>query len=99
MSIVPTGNFHAGEIFDGFRQAFGERNAAAADSDQGEVFGAAAFFDDFMGQTVKRAADFFRGEELSFFYDAHLAHHPSIDGGKFAATESRQNSDATDSSF
>ena len=92
-------DFHAGEIFDGFRQAFGERNAAAADSDQREVFGAAAFFDDFMGQTVERAADFFRGEELSFFYDAHLAHHPSIDGGKFAATESRQNSNGTDSSF
>src|SRR5277367_6630243 len=60
------GDFHAGEIFDGFREAFGERNAAAADPDQCEVIGAA-----------------------SFFYDAHLAHHPSIDGGKFAWEESR----------
>jgi hypothetical protein len=50
-----------------------------------------------MGQTLERAADFFRGEELSFFYDAHLAHHPSIDGAKFAAPERRQNSDGTDS--
>src|SRR5271170_4437105 len=42
-------DFHAGEIFDGFRQALGERNAAAADSDQREVIGAATFFHDFMG--------------------------------------------------
>jgi hypothetical protein len=33
---------------------------------------------------------------LSFFYDAHLAHHPSIDGGKFAWSESHRNSDGTD---
>jgi hypothetical protein len=51
-----------------------------------------------MGQTVERTADFFRGEELSFFYDAHLAHHPSTDRRKLAATEYRQNSDGTDSS-
>src|SRR5271155_2632689 len=49
-------NFHAGEIFDGFGEAFRERNAAAAHADQREVFGAAAFFHDLMGQTVKRAA-------------------------------------------
>src|SRR5271154_3984137 len=42
-------DIHAGEIFDGFRQAFGEGDAAAAHADQGEVFGAAAFFHDFMG--------------------------------------------------
>ena len=72
----------------GFRQALGERNAAAADADQREIFGAAAFFHDFMGQTLERAVDFFRGEELSFFYDAHLAEHPSIDRRKFAAAES-----------
>jgi hypothetical protein len=51
-----------------------------------------------MGQTLKRTADFFRGEELSFFYDAHLAHHPSIVSAKFAWAESHQNSNATDSS-
>jgi hypothetical protein len=51
-----------------------------------------------MGQTVERAADFFRGEELSFFYDAHLAHHPSTDRRKFAAEESQRNLSATDSS-
>src|SRR5271156_2803821 len=50
-----------------------------------------------MGQTVERAADFFRGEELSFFYDAHLAHHPSTDSTKLAWADSHQNSDATDS--
>ena len=33
----------------------------------------AAFFDDFMGQTLEGATDFVRGEELSFFYDAHFA--------------------------
>src|SRR5579863_5546078 len=42
-------DLHAGEIFDGFGQAFRERNAAAADSDQREVVRAAAFFDDFVG--------------------------------------------------
>src|SRR5580692_788082 len=49
-------NIHAGEILDGFRQALGERNASAANADQREVFGAAAFFHDFMGQTVERTA-------------------------------------------
>src|SRR5271170_3516690 len=42
-------DLHAGEIFDGFRQTFGEGDAAAADADQREVFGAAALFHNFMG--------------------------------------------------
>ena len=42
-------------------------------------FGAAALFDDFVGQSLERTVDFLGGKQLSFFYDAHLAIHPSIE--------------------
>jgi hypothetical protein len=31
-----------------------------------------------MGQTLEGAVDFFRRQELSFLYDAHLAAYPNI---------------------
>ncbi len=54
------------------RQALGERNAPAANADQSEVLRATALLDDFVRQTLEGAVDFFGGEELSFFHDAHF---------------------------
>lgn len=77
-----------GETVDGLRQTLRKRHSAAANADQGEVFRPPAFLDDFMRQPLKRAVDFLGGEQLSFFYDAHLAAHPNIDRGRFVAAES-----------
>ena len=54
-----------------FARRCGQRHAAAAHADQRDIFGAAAFFHDFMGQTLQGAIDFFGGEELPFLDDAH----------------------------
>jgi hypothetical protein len=69
-------------------QALGKRNAPPSNTDQGEVFGSAALFDDFVRQPAKRPANFFRREQLSFFYDAHFVAHPNTECSGFAAAES-----------
>ena len=65
------GHFHVRESFDRFREALRQRNAAAAHADQRDICRAAAFFHDFMGQPLQGAIDFFGGEQLPFFDDAH----------------------------
>jgi hypothetical protein len=65
------GNINAVDAAHGARDALGQGHAAAAYADKGEMFGAARFFHDFVGQALKRAVDFGGGHQLRFFNDTH----------------------------
>ncbi len=65
------GNFDTANAAHGERDAFGEGNAAAADSDKGEVARAAAGLNNLVSQTLQSSIDFRRRHELRFFHDAH----------------------------
>jgi hypothetical protein len=84
----PHGNIHVCEAVDDLCQPLRERNAPAANTNQSEIFRPTALLDKFVSQPLESAVDFLGGEQLPFFYDAHLAAHPNIDGGRFAAAES-----------
>jgi hypothetical protein len=71
---VPTGIFTPGKRLDGFGQALRQRHAAAANSDQRQICGPAAFFHDFVRQTLQRPVHFFGGKQLAFFDDSHWRH-------------------------
>src|ERR1700683_280890 len=73
-------NVNSGRIANRLRQALGQWNAPPAYPNQSQIVRSTAFFNDFMGQPLKSAANFFGGEQLSFLYDAHFAHHRSTDG-------------------
>jgi hypothetical protein len=66
------GNFDAVNAAHGLSDALGKGDAAAADTDQGEMLGAAAFFNDFMGNALQSAVNFRGGHQLPFFDDFHL---------------------------
>ena len=72
-------NFDVREAANLLGQTLGKRNAAPANADQSQVFRPAALFDDFVRQSAERPANFFRREELSFFYDAHRGRHRNIE--------------------
>src|SRR5271168_2098033 len=73
------GNVDSRRIVNRLSQTLRQGNAAPAYPNQREILGSTTFLNDFMGQPLKRAADFFGGEQLSFLYDAHLPPHRSTD--------------------
>jgi hypothetical protein len=51
----------------------GEWDSSPANPNQGQIGSAAAFFHNFMGQSLHRAIDFRRRHQLVFFNDVHWA--------------------------
>lgn len=66
------GHVDAIDAAHGLGDALGERHAAAADADEGEMLRASAFFDNLMGQAAQGAVDLRGGHQLGFFDDAHV---------------------------
>ena len=66
-----------------------QRHPASPYADKGEVLCSACPFDDLVRESLKRPANFFGREELSFFDDAHRGRHRNTDRDGFAAAESR----------
>jgi hypothetical protein len=65
------GNVNAVDAAHGTRDTLGEGHAAAADTDERKVFGAARFLHDFVGQALKSTVNFGGGHQLRFFEDTH----------------------------
>jgi hypothetical protein len=65
------GHFDAVDAAHGLRDALGQGHSAAANTDEGEIFCAATFFHDLMGEALQGAVNFRGGHELTFFNDAH----------------------------
>lgn len=66
------GNVDAVDATHGFGDALGERHAATADANQGEMLGATALLNNLMSKALKSAVDLRGGHQLGFFDDAHV---------------------------
>ncbi len=66
------GDVNAVDAAHGVGDAFGERNAAAADADEREMARAAAFLDDLVSEALQGAVDLGGGHQLGFFDELHV---------------------------
>src|SRR6202011_857117 len=71
-------HFHAIDPAHGFRDSLRQGHASAADADERQMFRAAGFLHNFVGQPLNGAIDFGRGHELRLFYDTHSSRNPII---------------------
>ena len=64
-------NFYTVDTAHRARDTLSQGDAAAANADEGQIAGAATFFDDLMSEALQGAVDFRRRHQLTLLYDSH----------------------------